>query len=205
MMILGTGTIVGATRLGVASLTALTIGWFVAVTVPVFAFVRWSGAHFNPAVTLAMTLAGRFSAARAGPYAFVQLAGALLGSAVVRLALGTDAHLGALTPGAVDPWVTFGLELGLAFLLCSVVLVLATFGFGPGAYRLTFPGLVVALDTVVAIVWTGVSMNPVRAFAPSLLSGHFDGLWIYLTAPWVAALAAAGVWRSVWPIGSAET
>ncbi len=192
---LGTGAIVAAGRVGGIPQWALAVAWFLAVLVPIVLFVQISGAHLNPAVTLALLASGRIDAREGPAYVAAQFGGAGLGSLAVLLALGGGDHLGATVPTGGDALRAFVLEMAFTALLVSAVFVLADRGAGRLRWRWTLPPAVIGLSTYWIGPWTGSSLNPARTLAPALLSGTYSDLWVYLTAVPLAALAVAAAWK----------
>lgn len=163
-------------HLGVAAVFGLTVAAVIAALAPI------SGAHINPAATLALTLAGRFPPRRALPYVAAQLLGAALAAFLLLALFGTRGSVGATVPaGSVAQ--AFVLETVLTFFLLLVAL------------RSGLPwvvGGVVALEAAMGGPVTGASMNPARSFGPALASGLWTAHWLYWTAPLLgAALAVA--------------
>jgi aquaporin NIP len=191
LMFIGTGAcVVDAASGGRVGAVGVSLLWGLAVFASATAFGPVSGAHMNPAVTLALWRAGRFPRGEIAPYVSAQLAGALAASALLLfLFRGGAGDLGATHP-AIGSGPSFAVEVALTFVLVLVVLR-APPRAGPAA-----AGLVVALAAIVAGPLTGASMNPVRSLAPALVSGRTGGLWIYLLAPVLGALAAAAVFTA---------
>ncbi|MGH2715999.1 MAG: MIP/aquaporin family protein, partial [Thermoleophilaceae bacterium] len=147
---------------------------------------RRSGAHLNPAVTLAFAALGRMRPRDVPPYVAVQLAGALAGSLAFRALWGTDVtgvtHIDVSIPAAL------GLELAMTALLIGTIL--ASGGLAPLA---VWP--VIVLLTWQGSPFTGTSLNPARSAGPALAFQDLADLWIYFPAPLAGALLAAGVTR----------
>ncbi len=192
---IGTGTIVGAVRLGGIPIAELAVAWFLAVWIPILLFIRVSGAHLNPAVTLALAASGRIDWREAPLYVLGQFAGAFLASACVLCAFGDIAHLGATVPAQGNELRAFLLELAFTAALVSSVFVLSDRGEGRRRWRIALPPTVVALATYVIGPWTGSSLNPARTLAPAVLSGTYTDIWVYLTAIPLGALLIAGCWK----------
>ncbi len=192
---IGTGTIVGAGRAGGIPQWMTAVAWFAAVLVPVVLFLSTSGAHLNPAVTLALVVSGRIDWREAPPYWASQFAGAFLASLVVLLSLGGGRHLGATVPDHGDLIRVFPLEAGFTALLVGSVFVLADRGVGWRRWRLLLPPATVGWATYLIGPWTGSSLNPARSLAPAVLSGTYTDLWVYLVAVPVGALAVALSWK----------
>ncbi|MGY3089822.1 MIP family channel proteins [Hymenobacter sp. UYAg731] len=151
-----------------------------------------SGAHINPAVTVAFWAGGRFPGRRVLPYVLAQLAGAALGSGLVKLIAGPGSDLGATLP-AHGPWPALGIE---TFLTCWLMLVILRVTAGSkeaGILAGLTISVTVALEALVAGPLTGASMNPARSLAPALLSGNWTGWWVYVVGPVAGALLAVAV------------
>jgi aquaporin NIP len=193
----GTGAIVidevsgGAiTHVGIA----LTFGLIVLAMIYTFGDI--SGAHLNPAVTLGFCAARRMSIRDALLYAASQLAGAMVASASLRFLFPQNKLLGATLP-AGPASQSFVLEFILTFLLMLTILNVSTGAKEKGITAGIAVGSVIALEAMFAGPICGASMNPARSFAPALISGHFESLWIYLTAPLLGACVATLACRCV--------
>ncbi|HLY77597.1 MAG TPA: MIP/aquaporin family protein, partial [Thermoplasmata archaeon] len=192
---IGTGSIVLSARVGGLPLLVLTGAWFLAVLIPILLFVRRSGAHLNPVVTLALAVSGRIGWREVPPYFLGQFAGAFLGSAVVLVTLGNGAHLGATVPSQGNILRAFPSELAFTAALVTAVFLLSDRGEGRGRWRILLPPTVVAFATYLIGPWTGSSLNPARTLAPAILSATYTDLWVYLTAVPLGALLVAALWR----------
>jgi aquaporin NIP len=192
---IGTGAIVLNARFGGFTSLALAVAWFLAVLVPIVLFIRVSGAHLNPAVTLALAASGRISWREVPPYVLGQFSGAFLASLFILEILGDVGHLGVTVPAQGDVLRAFPAEFAFAAALVAAVFVLSDRGEGRGQWRLLLPPTVVALSTYIIGPWTGSSLNPARSLAPAILSGTYTDLWVYLTAIPLGALLVAALWR----------
>ena len=186
----GTGAIVingasgGAiTHAGVA----LTFG--LVVLAMIYTLGDVSGAHLNPAVTIAFAAARRFSWSEVPRYIAAQTAGAFAASGVLRVLFPADANLGATLP-AGPAMQSFVLEVILTAMLMFVVLGVSTGAKEKGITAGIAIGAVIALEAMFAGPICGASMNPARSLAPALVSGNLQHLWIYLIAPVLGALIA---------------
>jgi glycerol uptake facilitator-like aquaporin len=192
---IGTGTIVAAGNAGGTPQWLMAIAWFAAVFVPIALFIRVSGAHLNPAVTLALAASGRVAWEEAPPYWISQFVGAFAASFAVLATLGGGSHLGATLVANGDIVRAFVGEAGFTALLVASVFVLSDRGQGKWRWRILLPPGAVGISTYVIGPWTGSSLNPARTIAPALLAGAYTDLWVYLTAVPLAAVTVALLWR----------
>ncbi len=192
---IGTGTIVEAGRIGGIPQWLMGIAWFSAVLVPIVLVLRISGAHLNPAVTLALRARGHIAGREALGYWTAQFAGAFLASTIILLSLGNEAHLGATVPANGDLVRAFVAEAGFTALLVGAVFFLTDRGEGRGRWRILLPPVTVGISTFLIGPWTGSSLNPARSLAPAVLSGTYTDLWVYLVSAPLAALAVSLAWR----------
>lgn len=169
---------------------ALSFGLVVAVMVASLGHV--SGAHINPAVTVAFALTRHFPWREVPAYVAVQLAGAVAGALVLRgIFGGAVADLGATVPAGSEAQ-SFALEILLTALLMLVITAVATDTRAVGELAAISIGATVALDALWGGPISGASMNPARSFGPALLAGVWHGHWLYWLGPLVgAALGAA--------------
>jgi len=187
----GTGAIVidnvtkgGVTHIGVA------LTWGLIVMSLIYALGEVSGAHMNPAVSIAFTLAGRFQKKSLIPFIVSQLAGAILASLTLKLLFPTDQLLGVTLPNG-SAMQSFVLELLLTFFLMLIILQVATGSKEQGMMAGIAIGAVVLLEAMFAGPICGASMNPARSFGPALASGIYEGQFVYWTAPIVGSIIAA--------------
>jgi aquaporin NIP len=163
----------------------------------VYATGHLSGAHVNPAVTIAFTLTRHFPPRDAFAYVAAQLAGATAGAFALLAAWGSKpAHLGATVP-------TVGVGTGLLYetiltaLLMFVIVAVATDTRAVGAAAALAIGGTVGLDALFGGPVTGASMNPARSFGPALASGTWTDFWIYLAGPVLGACLGALAYQLV--------
>jgi aquaporin NIP len=191
----GTGAVIidqqsggAVTHVGVA----ITFGLIVMSMI--YSLGNISGAHLNPAVSIAFTLAKRFPAQRLPGYIISQLAGASLASLVLKLLFPANELLGATMPAGTE-LQSFILELILTFFLMLVVINVAEGSKEQGLFAGLAVGSVVGLEAVFAGPICGASMNPARSFAPAVVSGHPEHLWLYIAAPVIGATLAIPPWK----------
>jgi len=165
----------------------------------IYAFGDISGAHFNPAVTLAFYVAKLFPRKEIIPYAISQTIGGCLASVTLYMLFPNNLLLGSTQP-AGSAMQSFVLELLLTYFLMLVILFVAFGAKEKTQFAGIIIGAVVLLEALFAGPICGASMNPVRSLAPALVSGHLENLWIYIFAPILGALIAVGCWRIFKPI-----
>ncbi|MBA2566319.1 MAG: aquaporin [Thermoleophilaceae bacterium] len=193
---------------GALGATGVALVFGLVVMVMVYAIGHLSGAHLNPAVTAAFTLARHFPARDAAAYIGAQLAGASL-AALALLALWPDqpAALGATIP-AIGAGSALAYEIALTAFLMFVITAVATDTRAVGAAAAIAIGGTVGLDALVGGPLTGASMNPARSFGPALAAAEWQDFWIYLVGPLVGGSLGAlayQVVRGESPVGDAET
>ncbi len=168
------------------------------IAVGIMAIGRVSGAHINPAVTIAALLAGRIGLIKSAMYIGAQLGGAALamvaldGSAYPSDDLGLHGLGQNLTTGNA-----FVIEVILTFFLVFTIFATAMEKRGNAMLAPLAIGTVVALGHFVAIPLTGASMNPARSFGPALIHGNWTDHWIYWVAPITGAIIAGIIYVAV--------
>lgn len=171
---------------------AITFGLI--VTAMIYTFGDKSGAHINPAVTIAFSLAKLFPKKQIIPYIASQTIGALIASVLLKLLFPSNLNLGATIPAGSD-LQSFILEIVLTFILMLTILFTSQGSKETGTMAGLAIGGVVLLEAMFAGPISGASMNPVRSLTPAIVSGNLATLWIYLTAPVVGASLATFAWR----------
>lgn len=191
----GTGAIIidqqsggAVTHVGVA----ITFGLIVMSMI--YALGNISGAHLNPAVSIAFTLARRFSVKQLPGYIISQLAGGILASLTLKFLFPANVFLGATMPLGTE-MQSFVLETILTFFLMLVIINVADGSKEQGMFAGLAIGSVVALEAIFAGPVCGASMNPARSFAPAIVSGHLEHLWLYIFAPIIGACMAIPTWK----------
>lgn len=160
----------------------------------IYTFGEKSGAHFNPAVTLAFSVVKRFQANQILPYIISQVAGALSASIILKILFPENQNLGATIPVGSD-LQSFILEFILTYFLMLVIINVSQGSKETGVLAGIAIGATVLLEAMFAGPICGASMNPVRSLAPALVSGNMQSLWIYLIAPIIGAIAAVLTWK----------
>lgn len=175
---------------------AITFGFIVMSMI--YALGNISGAHLNPAVSIAFVLSGRFQLKQLLPYIVSQIAGALLASLILRYLFPDNELLGTTLPAGTEIQ-SFILEFILTFFLMLVIINVATGSKEQGMFAGLAIGSVVLLEAMFAGPICGASMNPARSVAPAIVSGHIEHLWIYLVAPVLGAALAIPTWKFLAP------
>ena len=161
------------------------------ITVMIYATGHLSGAHINPAVTLAFTLTRHFRGREAAAYIVAQLTGAVCAALALHAVWPSNpANLGSTVP-SVGAGSAFVYELILTAFLMFVIIAVATDTRAVGAAAAIAIGGTVGLDALFGGPVTGASMNPARSFGPALVSGTWTDFWIYVSAPVLGAAVGA--------------
>jgi aquaporin Z len=199
--LIGTFILVGVGSLSILSAGASSVpatlivpfGFSFALLAGIVLFGQISGAHFNPAVTLAAWIDRRLNLVNAIGYLVAQAIGAVLGS-MAMLMFGKDfVDLTRNTPSsAVNDFQAFGIEAVLTAIFVAVILSVTARAATQAVFVIP---LTLALIHFAAIPITGASVNPARALAPAIVAGNYEHLWVYLTAPFLGALIGWGLYR----------
>ena len=173
---------------------ALTFGLIVMAMI--YATGHISGAHLNPAVTLAFVATRHFPLALVPIYLGAQFGGAIAATLALRLLFGDVADLGTMLPRG-SAAQSLGLEGVLTFFLMFVIISVATDTRAVGQAAALAIGGTVGLEAMFAGPISGASMNPARSLAPALVSGTWQDQWVYLAGPIAGAVAGALVYQYV--------
>ena len=173
------------THVGVA------IIWGLIVMAMIYAFGETSGAHFNPAVTVAFAYAKKFSWKDVPKYLLAQTIGAFLAIFILWFLFPeSESFCHTYPTEGFEPYKAFVLELLLTFFLMVVIINVSTGSKEIGTMAGIAIGGVILLEAMLAGPMTKASMNPIRSLAPALISGNLQHLWLYLTAPFIGAILA---------------
>lgn len=174
----------------------------IALMVVIWAFADISGAHVNPAFTLALAVTRRFSWRLVPGYVAAQLLGSAAGAALLFAILGRVGAMGANLPntglGIGGPGA-FAAELWLSFLM---MLVIEGAIAAPGRLKdfAAIPiGAIVGIEVMIMGPIAGAAMNPARAFGPYVFNGQWQHFWIYLVGPTAGILMAAFLMKAITP------
>lgn len=191
MVFCGTAAMVVNDLTGVITHPGVAITWGLIVMGMIYAFAEISGAHFNPAVTIAFSYAKKFPWKEAPKYILSQCLGAIVASLLVYMLWPASDTLGATIPAAsFGIWKAFILEFLLTFFLMLVIINVSTGSKETGIMAGAAIGGIVLLEAMFAGPMTKASMNPARSLGPALVSGNLSELWLYIVAPVLGAIAA---------------
>jgi aquaporin Z len=153
-----------------------------------------SGAHINPAVTVAFAARGHFPWRRVLGYLLAQVCGAVGAAGLLRLMFGTAGRLGGTFPGrGIPAWTALVMEIVLTAGLMTVILGTACGSRIVGHNAAIAVGGYVVLSGLWASPVSGASMNPARSLGPALVSGNLGAMWIYAVGPLAGGLIAVGL------------
>lgn len=191
MVFCGCGAMTISELTGNPTHVGVAITWGLIVMAMIYAFGEISGAHFNPAVTVAFAYAKKFSWANVPKYILAQIIGAFIAIAILWFLFPESQSFGHTHPAeGFEPYKAFVLELILTFFLMVVIINVSTGSKEIGTMAAIAVGGVILLEAMFAGPMTKASMNPVRSLAPAVVSGNLQHLWLYLTAPFVGAFLA---------------
>ena len=189
MVFAGTGAIVINDLYGSVSHLGIGLTFGLVVMAVIYSIGSISGAHINPAVSIAFWVAKRFETKEVLPYISFQLLGAFLASLSLKVMFSEHEFLGSTIP--VGSWQqSFVLEFILTFILMFVILLLSQGSKEVGVMTGLVIGSVVAFEAIFAGPVSGASMNPARSIAPAVVSGHLTHLWLYVVATILGAIAS---------------
>ncbi len=211
LTLLGCGT---AVSLNCGSDTASVVGTAMAFGLSVIAMAYTiggiSGCHINPAITLGVFASGRMSGKDAAGYMVGQFIGATLAAAVLFALVQTSPELAKGTQTGANVCAGSICNGFLAEVVLTTLFVLVVLGATSKTNGATnnFAGLAIGLSLIlihlVGIHYTGTSVNPARSFGPALFEGGeaLSQLWVFIVAPFLGGILAAGIWKAIEPAES---
>ncbi|PON95796.1 Major intrinsic protein [Trema orientale] len=181
----------------VVTFPGISIVWGLVVMVMVYSVGHISGAHFNPAVTIAFATTKRFPYKQVPAYVAAQVLGSTLASGTLRLLFnGKEDHFAGTLPAGSD-LQSFVIEFIITFYLMFVVSGVATDNRAIGELAGLAVGSTVLLNVMFAGPISGASMNPARSLGPAIVHNQYKGLWIYLVSPTLGAIAGAWAYNLI--------
>ncbi|KAG8385387.1 hypothetical protein BUALT_Bualt03G0037700 [Buddleja alternifolia] len=189
--------VVNADKDKVISLPGIAIVWGLVVMVMVYSVGHISGAHFNPAVTIAFATCKRFPWKQVPAYVAAQLLAAILASGTLRLLFnGHHDHFAGTLPTGTEVQ-SLVVEFIITFYLMFVISGVATDNRAIGELAGLAVGATILLNVMFAGPISGASMNPARSLGPAIVSSNYRGIWIYLLGPTAGAIAGAWVYNII--------
>ena len=186
-----------------ANVVATSLAFGLVIVAMAYSIGNVSGCHINPAVSLAMLITGKMSTKDFFGYIISQVLGALAGSAVLGVLLGSFSSLGANSYGmtgnlATNAWIALLVEVILTFIFVLAILGVTSKKEYSGIAGLVI-GLTLVLVHLIGIAFTGTSVNPARSLAPALLQGSeaLKQVWVFIIAPLVGSALASFFYKAV--------
>jgi aquaporin NIP len=191
----GTGSvIIDQQANGVITHVGIAITFGLVLMSMIYTFGGISGAHFNPAVSIAFSAAGKLPVSDLPGFVTAQVLGAICASLTMKFLFPANELLGATIPSG-PAMQSFVLEMIITFLFMLVIIDVAY-----GEQKI-FAGIAIGGALAFLILFegpiSGGSLNPARSIGPAIASGHYEHLWIYLTAPIIGALCAVPIYKIV--------
>lgn len=181
---------VDTTSKGAITHLGVSMAFGLVVMIMIYSVGHISGAHMNPAVTLAFATVRHFPWSQVPPYIGAQVVASICASFSLRLILGPVAKLGATLPAGSEEQ-SLGLELITSYILMFVVSGVATDTRAIGELAGLAVGAAVGLDAIFAGPISGASMNPARSIGPAVASNNYTSIWVYIVGPIVGCLLGA--------------
>jgi len=193
-----TGSIVYNEMLGgIYGIGFIAAGHLVALSIAVYAFGKYSMAHFNPAVTIAFFITKHVKGKQLPYYIAAQAVGAFLGSIFVLFVIAYYAKLGTNAPDVSYPLGTvFGYEVIASIFLMGTIYIVVHFKKLATLTGIAIGGII-AIDVLLFGEISGASMNPIRSLAPAIISGTPSDLWLYWTTPFIGTIIVAAIYKAL--------
>ncbi|XP_068658886.1 aquaporin NIP1-1-like [Aristolochia californica] len=182
---------------GSVTFPGICIVWGLVVMVMVYSVGHISGAHFNPAVSIAFATCGRFPWKQIPAYIFAQVLGSTLASGTLRLLFGGKReHFPGTIPVGSDIQSLI-LEFIISFYLMFVISGVATDNRAIGELAGLAVGATVLLNVLFAGPISGASMNPARSLGPAIVGNRYESIWVYLVGPLCGTICGAWAYNLI--------
>ena len=172
----------------------IAVAWGLIVAMIIFAIGHLSGAHINPAVTLAFASGRHFPWREVVPYWIAQLCGGVLGALAIAGLFGNESGLSLTQPHTVNVLTALVIETAITAILMLVAMAVATGTREQGVLAAVAFGITVTAIGFVMGPITGASMNPARSLGPAVATGDYANLWLYFVGPLVGGLLGVGIY-----------
>ncbi|MGV3707507.1 MAG: MIP/aquaporin family protein [Gemmatimonas sp.] len=194
LVLIGPGAAMVAASTHAFGHEGVALAFGLVITLLIAALGTISGAHLNPAVTLAFWSVDRFPKRHVLPYIIAQCIGAIGASFILSWLLGPVGNFGATLP-TLDVGRSFAVEAAYSGILAIVILAVATDDRVPSAVAPFVVGTTVFAGALVTGPLTGGSFNPARSLGPAVAGNLWEAHWVYWAAPIIGMLAAARLYE----------
>lgn len=189
----------GVAAIGV-NYVCVSLAFGLVIVAMIYTFGSISGCHINPAVSVAMTIVGRIKKQECWKYIIAQILGAITGSALLGIIIGSFSSLGANSYDNITAtvWSALLIEIILTFVFVLLVIQVTDKKEQSPASGIVI-GLTLTLVHLFGLPYTGTSVNPARSIAPALLQGGtaLSQLWVFIVAPLIGGILAALFYKHV--------
>lgn len=199
LVFVGVGAIVADASGGGLGHVGVSLSFGCVVATMVYATGHISGAHLNPAVTLAFTAVRKFPASDVPAYLVAQCLGAVFAAALLDQIVGLGTGTGTTTPNSVGVASAWVIELAITFSLMFVIAAVATDDRAAPGFAGLAIGLAVTMGALAGGPFSGGSMNPARSLGPAVVTGEWTAHLVYWSAPFVGAALGALAYEVVRP------
>ncbi|KAI3794177.1 hypothetical protein L1987_36806 [Smallanthus sonchifolius] len=184
---------------GTVTFPGVCVTWGLIVMAMIYTVGHVSGAHFNPAVTVTLSLLGLCPFKELVVYILSQLLGSVLASGTLSLIMNVtpEAYFGTTPAGSTVQ--SFVVEIIITFILMFVISGAANDHRAIKKHGGIVVGMTIMLNVFVGGPISGASMNPARSLGPAIVKGKFKGIWAYVLGPIIGAIAGGFVYKLLKP------